>query len=110
MEKYLYFTSTTGDINANAEVAMYPSSSIRAIECPSATTTKLYVAPRDGSVSTEDSVVLTHADGAHKSVIHSLVQLINADKNKSPFVVAADLKNGVFNIEGVTGVAITSAD
>ena len=46
----------------------------------------------------------------HTKVIHSLVQLVNADKNKSPFVVAADLKNGVFNIEGVTGVDITSED
>lgn len=110
MEKYLYFTATTGDINANAEVAMYPSSSIRAIETGSATETSIYLTPRDGSISTEDTVTLTHADGAHKSVMHSLVQLINADKNKSPFVVAADLHNGVFNIEGVTSVGISSAD
>lgn len=110
MEKYLYFTSTTGDINATNEVALYPTSALRAFETQSATQTNIYVAPRDGSGETEDTITLTHADGAHKSVMYSLVQLINADKNKSPFVVAADLKNGVFNIEGVTSVTITSVD
>ena len=110
MEKFLYFTTTTGDIDDNQEVALYPVSNLTSFNCNSATTTRLNFVPRDGSFSTEDVVELTHADGAHISVIHSVVQLINADKNKSPFIVAADKKNGVFNIEGVTSVTISSAD
>ena len=114
MEKYLYFTvskSTASNLlNANAQIAMVPTLAIQAFDCPSSTTTKIYVGPRDGAGTPEDSITLTHAANAHKSVIHSVVQMINADKNKSPFVVVADTFNEIFNIEGVTDVAIVSPD
>jgi hypothetical protein len=110
MEKFLYFTTTVGDINDTQEVALYPVSNLTSFNCPTATTTVLNFVPRDGTFTTEDVVTLEHADGAHKSVIHSVVQLVNADNNKSPFIVAADKKNGVFNIEGVTSVTVSSAD
>ena len=114
MEKYLYFTvsksTASNELNGGAEISMVPTSAIQAFDCPSSTTTKIYVGPRDGGGTPEDSITLTHAANAHNSVIHSLVQLINADKNKSPFVVAADTFNGIFNIKGVTDVAIVSPD
>lgn len=114
MEKYLYFTvskaTASNALDGGAEIAMVPTSAIKAFDCPSSTTTKIYVSPRDGAGTPEDSITLTHAANAHKSVIHSVVQMINADKNKSPFVVVADTFNEIFNIEGVTDVAIVSPD
>ena len=86
MERYLYFTNPdSGAPDANAELAMYPTSSVTAIFAASATTTTINFVPRDGTGSTEDVVTLTHADGDHKSVIGALVSMINAEKNNSPF-------------------------
>jgi len=112
MERYLYFTNPndTGAPNANAELAMYPTSSVTAIFAASATTTTINFVPRDGTGSSEDVVTLTHTDGDHKNVIGALVSMINAEKNNSPFQVVSDKENGVFNINGVTACAITSAD
>ena len=114
MERYLYFTNPndTGAPNANAELAMYPTSSVRAIFASAATTTTINFAPRDGAAAGDDhdTVVLTHADGDHKNVMSALVSMINAEKNNKPFQVVSDKENGVFNISGVTACAITSAD
>tara|TARA_R110000737_G_C14539437_1_gene478720 strand:- start:611 stop:949 length:339 start_codon:yes stop_codon:yes gene_type:complete len=112
MERYLYFTNPNdaGAPNANAELAMYPTSSVTAIFAASATTTTINLVPRDGTGTTEDVVTLTHVDGDHKNVIGALVAMINAEKNNSPFVVIADKEKGVFNINGVTACAITSID
>jgi len=113
MERYLYFTNPndTGAPNATVELAMYPTSSVRAIFATSATTTDIHFAPRAGVTDgTEDQVQLTHASGDHKTVFNALVAMINAEKNNKPFVVVADKEKGVFNIEGVTACAITSAD
>ena len=110
MERYLYFTTTTTDLNGNTEVAMYPTSSVTAIFAASATETTINMVPRDGSVTTEDFVTLTHSEGDHKNVMSALVAMINAEKNNNPFVVVADKFNGIFNITGVTNCAVTSAD
>jgi hypothetical protein len=111
MERYLYFTNPdSGAPDANAELAMYPTSSVTAIFAASATTTTINFVPRDGTGSTEDVVTLTHADGDHKSVIGALVSMINAEKNNSPFQVVSDKEKSIFNISGVTACAITSAD
>jgi hypothetical protein len=112
MERYLYFTNPndSGAPNANAELAMYPTSSITAIFAASATTTTINFVPRDGTGTTEDVVTLTHADGDHKNVMNALVAMINAEKNNSPFQVVSDKEKSVFNISGVTACAITSAD
>ena len=42
--------------------------------------------------------------------MNALVAMINAEKNNSPFQVVADKEKSVFNINGVTACAITSAD
>jgi hypothetical protein len=110
MERYLYFTTTTGTLDNNAEVAMYPTSSVTAIFAASATHTTINMIPRDGTVSTEDVVTLTHGNGDHKNVMGALVSMINAEKNNNPFTVVADEFNGIFNITGVTNCAVTSAD
>lgn len=112
MERYLYFTNPndTGAPNATQELAMYPTSAVTCIFAASATTTTINLVPRDGTISTEDVVTLTHADGDHKNVMGALVSMINAEKNNSPFQVVSDKENGVFNINGVTACAITSID
>tara|TARA_Y100000592_G_C5425042_1_gene295254 strand:- start:535 stop:867 length:333 start_codon:yes stop_codon:yes gene_type:complete len=110
MERYLYFVKTTDAPDATQEVALYPTSSVTAIEVASATTTDILLVPRDGTGTTEDKVTLTHADLDHKNVINSLVAMINAQKNNDPFVVVADAQNSIFNIDGVTAVSISSAD
>lgn len=113
MERYLYFTNPndTGAPNANQEMALYPTSSARAIFATSATTTDIHFTPRANAVDgTEDQVQLTHASGDHKAVFNALVAMINAEKNNKPFVVVADKEKGLFNIKGVTACAITSAD
>jgi hypothetical protein len=112
MERYLYFCNPddTGAPNTTGEVAMYPTSSVTNIFAASATTTTINFVPRDGTGTTEDKVVLTHADGDHKNVMNALVSMINAEKNNSPFQVVSDKENSVFNITGVTACAITSAD
>jgi hypothetical protein len=110
MERYLYFTTTTGTLDNNAEVAMYPTSSVTAINAASATTTRINMVPRDWAGTTEDVVTLTHIDGDHKNVMTALVAIINAEKNNNPFAVVADEFNGIFNITGVTNCAVVSAD
>tara|TARA_R110002096_G_scaffold394548_1_gene589841 strand:+ start:221 stop:559 length:339 start_codon:yes stop_codon:yes gene_type:complete len=112
MERYLYFTNPndTGAPDANQELAMYPTSAVTAIFASDATHTTINMVPRDGIGTAEDTVILTHTDGDHKNVMGALVSMINAEKNNSPFVVVADKEKGVFNINGVTACAITSAD
>jgi len=112
MERYLYFTNPndTGAPDATQELAMYPTSAVANIFASDATHTTINMIPRDGIGTAEDTVILTHADGDHKNVMGALVSMINAEKNNSPFVVVADKENGVFNINGVTACAITSAD
>ena len=113
MERYLYFVKPASAPDANGEVALYPTSSITAIEPSTASTSRTVIrfVPRDGTVTTEDSVQLDHADGDHKRVFNGVVALVNAQKNKDPFVVAADDENSIYNIDGVTAVnGIISAD
>ena len=112
MERYLYFTNPndTGAPNANAEVALYPTSAVTAIFAASLTTTTINFVPRDGAGTAEDVITLTHASGDNKNVMDALVAMINAEKNNSPFQIVSDKENSVFNISGVTACAITSAD
>lgn len=112
MERYLYFTDPAGSATSDgdAEIAMYPTSSVTCMFAASATTTKINMVPRDGTETTEDIITLTHASGGSKDVIDALVSMINAEKNKHPFQVVADDANGVYNIAGVTACDITTAD
>ena len=112
MERYLYFTDSAAD--GNADLALYPTSSVRSVYASSATQTTIELAPRDGAFAgnntDHDEVLLTHTDGGHKAVMDDLVAIINAERNNNPFAVVCDVENGVFNLRGVTAVAITSVD
>ena len=113
MERYLYFVKPASAPDANGELAMFPTSAITSIEPSDASTSRtiLRFIPRDGTGTTEDAIQLDHADGDHKRVFNGIVALVNAQKNKDPFVVAADDENSIYNIDGVTAVnAITSPD
>ena len=108
MERYLYFTDSAAD--GNADLAMYPTSAVTCIFAASATTTTINFVPRDGVNTAEDKIILTHSDGDHKNVMNDLVAIINAEKNNSPFAVVCDAVNGVYNLSSVTSLAITSVD
>lgn len=108
MERYLYFTDSAAD--GNADLALYPTSSATGMFAASATTTTINFVPRDGTTSTEDKIVLTHADGDHKAVMNDLVAIINAERNNNPFAVVCDAINGVYNVGSVSSLAITSDD
>ena len=108
MERYLYFTDSAAD--GDNDLALRPTSSVRAIFAASATTTTINLEPRDGTGTTEDLVTLTHADGDHKAVMNDLVAIINAERNNNPFAVVCDAINGVYNIKGVTALTIAGAD
>ena len=108
MERYLYFTDSAAD--GNADLAMYPTSAVTCMFAASATTTTINFVPRDGVNTAEDTIVLTHSDGDHKNVMDDLAAIINAEKNNSPFVVVCDAINSEYNIGSVTSLAITSAD
>ena len=114
MERYLYFTNPddTGAPNDNGELAMYPTSAVTCFFASTATRTTINFVPRDGADNTagEDTIVLIHAEDDHKNVMSELVAMINAEKNNSPFQVVSDKEKSVFNITGVTGCIITSAD
>lgn len=111
MERFLYFVKTSDAPDATQEVALFPTSSVTALEGGAASnTTIIRLVPRDGTGTTEDIVTLTHAANDQKNVMNALVAMINAQKNKDPFVVVADAQNSIFNIDGVTAVSITSAD
>ena len=108
MEIYLYFTDSAA--YGNADLALYPTSSVTAVFAASATTTTINFVPRDGTGTTEDVITLTHDDGDHKAVMNDLVAIINAERNNSPFAVVCDAINGVYNVGSVSSLAITSAD
>lgn len=112
MERYLYFTDSAAD--GNADLALYPTSSVRSVYASAATQTTIELAPRDGAFegnnTDHDEVLLTHADGDHKAVMDDLVAIINAERNNNPFAVVCDAINGVYNLGSVSSLAITSVD
>jgi len=111
MERYLYFTNPndSGDPDAFQEVALYPTSSILTISAFSLTETRIYFVPRDGKITPEDHITLTHTAGGHKVIMEDLSAIINAEKNNNPFSVVSDKANGIYNLRGLTGCAIVSA-
>ena len=76
----------------------------------SATTTEVKFTNRAGTAVISDIIVLTHAKNDHKNVMKALASLANTERTNAPFVVVADVENSIFNIDGVTACAITSAD
>lgn len=110
MEKYLYFCETTTAPSTATHTGLYPTTSVTAVEAASITSTTVVLVPRDGTRTSEDKVTLTHASGDHKNVMADIAACVNSGSSSGPFIEVADRENNIFNVRGVTGVQITTAD
>ena len=128
-ENYLYF-SNAGGSDADKDMAMFPASTFRGAVTMSSTTVEFFFAPQDGTGTTANGVLLTHADIAsnatdgtspyaddkHYVVMEKFCQLASGNrKNTTNFTVIKDLNTLVLNdgavssggLDEVTAVAIT---
>ena len=128
-ENYLYF-SNAGGSDTDKDMAMFPASTFRGAVTMSSTTVEFFFAPQDGTGTTANGVLLTHADIAsnttdgsspyaddvHYTVMEKFAQLASGNrKNTTNFTVIKDLNTLVSNegaisssgISDVTAVVIT---
>ena len=128
-ENYLYF-SNAGGSDADKDMAMFPASTFRGAVTMSSTTVEFFFAPQDGTGTTANGVLLTHADIAsnatdgtspysddvHYTVMEKFANLASGNrKNTTNFTVIKDLNTLVSNegaissggLSEVTAVAIT---
>ena len=129
MENYLYFANAGGN-DTDKDMAMFPASTFRGAVTMSSTTVEFFFAPQDGTGTTANGVLLTHADIAsnatdgtspyaddvHYTVMEKFANLASGNrKNTTNFTVIKDLNTLVSNegaissggISDVTAVAIT---
>jgi len=128
-ENYLYFANAGGS-DTDKDMAMFPASTFRGAVTMSSTTVEFFFAPQDGTGTTANGVLLTHADIAsnttdgsspyaddkHYTVMEKFAQLASGNrKNTTNFTVIKDLNTLVTNegaisssgISDVTAVVIT---
>ena len=128
-ENYLYFANS-GDNDTDKDMAMFPASTFRGAVTMSSTTVEFFFAPQDGTGTTANGVLLTHADIAtnatdgsspyaddvHYTVMEKFANLASGNrKNTTNFTVIKDLNTLPSNegaisssgISDVTAVAIT---
>ena len=128
-ENYLYFANAGGN-DTDKDMAMFPASTFRGAVTMSSTTVEFFFAPQDGTGTTANGVLLTHADIAsnatdgtspyaddvHYTVMEKFANLASGNrKNTTNFTVIKDLNTLVSNegaissggISEVTAVAIT---
>jgi alpha-D-ribose 1-methylphosphonate 5-triphosphate synthase subunit PhnH len=129
-ENYLYFANAGGN-DTDKDMAMFPASTFRGAVTMSSTTVEFFFAPQDGTGTTANGVLLTHADIAsnttsgtspyaddkHYVVMEKFAQLASGNrKNTTNFTVIKDLNTiatgstGAISSSGiseVTAVAIT---
>ena len=128
-ENYLYF-SNAGGSDTDKDMAMFPASTFRGAVTMSSTTAEFFFAPQDGTGTTANGILLTHADIAsnttsgsspyaddvHYTVMEKFAQLASGNrKNTTNFTVIKDLNTISTNegaisssgISDVTAVAIT---
>ena len=128
-ENYLYFANAGGN-DTDKDMAMFPASTFRGAVTMSSTTVEFFFAPQDGTGTTANGVLLTHADIAsnatdgtspyaddkHYVVMEKFANLASGNrKNTTNFTVIKDLNTLPANegaisssgIEEVTAVAIT---
>ena len=128
-ENYLYF-SNAGGSDTDKDMAMFPASTFRGAVTMSSTTVEFFFAPQDGTGTTANGVLLTHADIAsnatdgtspyaddvHYTVMEKFASLASGNrKNTTNFTVIKDLNTLVLNdgavssggLDEVTAVAIT---
>ena len=129
-ENYLYF-ALAGNNDADKDMAMFPASTFRGAVSMSSTTVEFFFAPQDGTGTTANGVLMTHADIAsnatdgtspygddvHYTVMEKFAQLANGNRvNTGNFTVVKDLNDNLPTNEGaisstglseVTALAIT---
>lgn len=129
-ENYLYF-AVDGDNDTDKDMVMFPASSFRGAVSMSSTTAEFFFAPQDGTGTTANGVLMTHADIAtnatdgtslyssdvHYTVMNKFCQLASGNrKNTTNFTVIKDLNDNLPTNEGpisatglteVTALAIT---
>ena len=129
-ENYLYFANAGGS-DTDKDMAMFPASTFRGAVTMSSTTGEFFFAPQDGTGTTANGVLLTHADIAtnttdgtspyaddkHYVVMEKFASLASGNrKNTTNFTVIKDLNTiaagstGAISSSGiseVTAVAIT---
>jgi len=128
-ENYLYFANDGGN-DTDKDMAMFPASTFRGAVTMSSTTVEFFFAPQDGTGTTANGVLLTHADIAsnatdgtspyagdlHYTVMEKFANLAGGNrKNTTNFTVIKDLNTLPANegaisssgISDVTAVAIT---
>ena len=128
-ENYLYFANAGGS-DTDKDMGMFPASTFRGAVTMSSTTVEFFFAPQDGTGTTANGVLLTHADIAsnatagtspyaddkHYAVMEKFANLASGNrKNTTNFTVIKDLNTLVSNegaissggISEVTAVAIT---
>tara|TARA_R110002167_G_scaffold107472_1_gene274901 strand:+ start:324 stop:728 length:405 start_codon:yes stop_codon:yes gene_type:complete len=129
-ENYLYFAKD-GNNDADKDMAMFPASSFRGAVSMSSTTVEFFFAPQDGTGTTANGVLMTHAniatnttsgtspyaDDVHYTVMEKFTQLASGNRaNTTNFTVIKDLNDNLPTNEGpisstglseVTALAIT---
>ena len=129
-ENYLYF-ALGGNNDADKDMAMFPASTFRGAVTMSSTTVEFFFAPQDGTGTTANGVLMTHADIAsnnsdgaspygndvHYTVMEKFAQLKSGNRaNTTNFTVIKDLNDNLPTNEGpisstglteVTALAIT---
>ena len=129
-ENYLYF-ALAGDNDTDKDMAMFPASAFRGAVSMSSTTVEFFFAPQDGTGTTANGVLMTHADIAtnatdgsspygndvHYTVMEKFAQLKSGNRaNTTNFTVIKDLNDNLPTNEGpisstglseVTALAIT---
>ena len=115
-ENYLYF-ATNRDNDADKDAIMFPRS--RFIGGVSIEVNQNYFAfeDREGAAA-NDSVLMTHASGANKTVFDDFASLANGNRNNTNnFTVISDLNDNLpsnegaissVGISGVTAMTITT--
>jgi len=129
-ENYLYF-ALAGNNDADKDMAMFPASTFRGAVSMSSTTVEFFFAPQDGTGTTANGVLMTHADIAsnttsgtspyagdvHYTVMEKFAQSASGNRaNTTNFTVIKDLNDNLPTNEGpisstglseVTALAIT---
>lgn len=129
-ENYLYF-ALGGNNDADKDMAMFPASTFRGAVTMSDTTVEFFFAPQDGTGTTANGVLMTHADIAsnttsgtspyagdvHYTVMEKFAQSASGNRaNTTNFTVIKDLNDNLPTNEGpisstglseVTALAIT---
>jgi hypothetical protein len=113
-ENYLYFCDTTDEPNAADEAILIPASTVLGISVGAADGTvdldALYLSCQGfvGDGNSRAAVILAVTAGKLKEAMDDVCAAINGNPGDG-FTVIADVKNGVYCSEHITGCTVDSA-